>query len=76
MYATEVYNLLVKSAETSRKWERELNDKAFALEVEAKRHRDNANYHSSVARQYNALAIQVEQANIKFGANPGPTTRN
>lgn len=78
MYATEVYNTLLASAQESAAHAKELNAKAEAAYAEATKLTTHAVYHASLAKQYESLAIQVEQANLTSasGARPAPPTRN
>lgn len=78
MYATEVYNTLLASAQESAAQAQALNAKAEAAYADATKLTSDAAYHATLAKQYEALAIQVDQANriSASGARPAPPTRN
>lgn len=63
MYATEVYNMLRASAKASRDHAATLSAKAAELQLQARKHDENAAYHTNIARQYESLAVKVDQAN-------------
>jgi hypothetical protein len=78
MYATEVYNMLLASAQESEAHAKELTAKAEAAYAESTKLTSHAAYHATLAKQYKSLAIQVEQANLTSasGAHPNPPKHN
>lgn len=74
MYSTEVYNLLKESAKSSREYAARITAEAASLQVEARKRDEIAAYHTSLARQYESLAAQVDQANLVSG-RASPVTK-